>query len=226
LVNENSNASIQAVVSMLRKLARDTGAAIHLIHHVRKGNGEDATIDSVRGAGALIGAARAARVINKVSEEEALSLGVNHDEAKGIFRVDDGKANLAPPAEKAVYRRMVGVELANGEWVGVAIEFKLPDVFEGITAKDTRKVQDIVGGAMQNKKPYRQNIQAADWVGHAVGDVLGIDTHTDQGKGRVKRIVKTWIANDVLRMDKIEDERKKREVPIVVVGQWVNWDEM
>lgn len=226
LVNENSNASIQAVVSMLRKLARDTGAAIHLIHHVRKGNGEDATIDSVRGAGALIGAARAARVINKVSEEEALSLGVNQDEAKGIFRVDDGKANLAPPAEKAVYRRMVGVELANGEWVGVAIEFKLPDVFEGITAKDTRKVQDIVGGAMQNKKPYRQNIQAADWVGHAVGDVLGIDTHTDQGKGRVKRIVKTWIANDVLRMDKIEDERKKREVPIVVVGQWVNWDEM
>ena len=226
LVNENSNASIQAVVAMFRKLARETGAAIHLIHHVRKGNGEDATIDSVRGAGALIGAARSARVINKVSEDEAVSLGVSYEEARGIFRVDDGKANLAPPAEKAVYRRMVGVQLANGEWVGVAIEFKLPDVFDGITAKDTRKVQDIVGGAEQNKKPYRQNIQASDWVGHAVGDVLNIDTHSEQGKARVKRIVKTWINNDVLRIAKLEDERKKREVPIVVVGKWISWDEM
>ena len=43
-VNENSNSAIQVVVAMLRKLARETDAAIHIIHHVRKGNGDDATL--------------------------------------------------------------------------------------------------------------------------------------------------------------------------------------
>ena len=55
LVNENNNASIQAVVAMLRSLARQTRASISLVHHTRKGNGEDAGVDSVRGAGSLIG---------------------------------------------------------------------------------------------------------------------------------------------------------------------------
>ncbi|MGB1249076.1 MAG: amino acid adenylation domain-containing protein, partial [Candidatus Promineifilaceae bacterium] len=36
------------------------------------------------------------------------------------------------PAAKAVYRRMVGVQLPNMEYVGVATEFTLPDLFEGI----------------------------------------------------------------------------------------------
>ena len=65
LVNENNNGSVQAVVAMLRKLARDTNSSVQLVHHIRKTNGDDATIDSVRGAGSLIGAARAARVINR-----------------------------------------------------------------------------------------------------------------------------------------------------------------
>jgi len=44
--------------------------------------------------------------------EDALKLGVSETEALGIFRVDDGKSNMAPPAAKAVYRRMVGVQVA------------------------------------------------------------------------------------------------------------------
>jgi hypothetical protein len=226
LVNENSNASIQAVVAMFRKLARLTGAAIHIIHHVRKGNGEDATIDSVRGAGSLIGAARAARVINKVSEDDAIKLGVDEKEARGIMRVDDGKANLAPPAEKAAYRRMIGVQLANDEWVGVATEFKLPDLFEGITAKMTRAVQDIVAGAEEKETPLRENMQAKQWVGHAVGHVLGLDS-TDSGqKKKLASIIKTWIKTDVLRVEQMPDKRNGREAPCVIVGEWIRSEDM
>lgn len=225
LVNENSNASIQAVVAMFRKLARLTGAAIHLIHHVRKGNGEDATIDSVRGAGALIGAARAARVINRVSEDDAVKLGVDEKEARGIMRVDDGKANLAPPAEKALYRRMIGVQLPNDEWVGVATEFTLPDLFEGITAKMTRAVQDIVAGAEEEEKPLRANTQAKQWVGNAVGHVVGLDPEDSAQKKKLSSIIKTWIKTDVLRVDQVPDKRTGREVPCVIVGEWVRHDE-
>ena len=225
LVNENSNASIQAVVAMFRKLARLTGAAIHIIHHVRKGNGEDATIDSVRGAGSLIGAARSARVINKVTEDEAIKLGVDEKQARGIMRVDDGKANLAPPAEKALYRQMVGVQLPNDEWVGVAAEFKLPDLFEGITAKMTRAVQDIVAGAEEEEKPLRQNMQAKQWVGNAIGHVLGLDPADDAQKKKLSAMIKTWIKTDVLRIEAVPDKRNGREAPCIVVGEWIRSEE-
>ena len=222
LVNENSNSGIQAVVAMIRKLARDTNASISLVHHVRKGNGDDATIDSVRGAGALIGAARAARVINRITEDDALRMGVDEKAAKGIFRVDDGKANLAPPADKAVYRRMIGVQIDNEEWIGVCVPFDMPDAFDGITTRLARKCQDIIGGAMQNEKPYRQNSQANNWAGHAIAHTLGIDTSDKPGKTRMSSIIKTWIASDVLRVEEIHDARTGRDVPFLTVGTWIN----
>jgi hypothetical protein len=225
-VNENSNSGIQTVVALLRKLARDANVSVLLVHHIRKGNGEDATIDSVRGAGALIGAARAARVINRITEDDAVRMGVDPGSAKGIFRVDDGKSNLAPPAEKAVYRQMKGVQIDNGEWIGVAVEFKLPDLFENITTKMTRACQDIVGGAAQNEKPYRQNPQAKDWVGHAIGHVIDIDTSDKAGKQKMGSILKQWYATDVLRVESQPDERSGREVPCVFVGEWISWSEM
>jgi RecA-family ATPase len=221
LVNENSNASIQAVVAMFRKLARDTGAAVHLIHHVRKGNGDDATVDSVRGAGSLIGAARSARVINKITEDDALRLGVEEAEARGIFRVDDGKANLAPPAEKAVYRRMIGVQLPNEEWVGVAVDFKLPDPFENITKKMTLDIQNIVAKAEADGEPFRASVQAKQWVGHAIAPVLKLDTDNKAHKAKLSAIVKIWISNDVLRVENITSKRDGRDVPCVIVGEWI-----
>jgi RecA-family ATPase len=114
-INENDNVAMNAAVAAVRRVCDATDCSVGLVHHIRKTNGDEATVDSVRGAGSLIGAARAARVINKISQEDALKLGVSEQESLGIFRVDDGKANLAPPAAKAVYRRMVGVQLPNGE---------------------------------------------------------------------------------------------------------------
>ena len=221
LVNENSNASIQAVVAMFRKMARETSAAVHLIHHVRKGNGDDATIDSVRGAGSLIGAARSARVINKVTEEDAMRLGIDEREARGIFRVDDGKANLAPPAEKAVYRRMVGVQLPNDEWVGVATAFDLPDPFENITNKMVLDMQNIVAKAEADGEPLRASVQAKQWVGHAIAPVLKLDTDNKAQKAQLSGIIKTWVNNGVLKVETITSKRDGRDVPCVIVGEWI-----
>jgi hypothetical protein len=107
-------------------------------------------------------------------------LGVEEAEARGIFRVDDGKANLAPPAEKAVYRRMIGVQLPNEEWVGVAVDFKLPDPFENITKKMTLDIQNIVAKAEADGEPFRASVQAKQWVGHAIAPVLKLG-HRQQG---------------------------------------------
>ena len=226
LVNENNNGSIQAVVAMLRKLARDTNSSVQLVHHIRKGNGDDATIDSVRGAGSLIGAARAARVINRITPEDAMALGVDEHEALGIFRVDDGKANLAPPSDKAVYRRMQSVEIANGEHIGVATEFKLPDLFDGVTADNARNVQKLVQEAEANQTPYKANVQAKQYVGHAVAEELNLDMEKPGDKAKVKAIVKQWLKTNVLKAAEMYDKRQGRDVQCVVVGEMIKWDEV
>ena len=224
-INENDNVAMNAAVGAVRSVCDETDCAVALVHHIRKGNGDEATVDSVRGAGSLIGAARAARVINKISAEDAQKLGVSEAESLGIFRVDDGKANLAPPAAKAVYRRMVGVQLPNMEYVGVATEYAMPDLFDGVSARDAMKVQRAVGEAETQGEPLRANVQAKTWVGVTVADVLGLDLEKRHEKAKAKAIVGKWIENGVLRKTSAPSKRDGRDVPCVVVGEWITGEE-
>jgi len=221
-ISENDNMAMNAAVGAVRAIADATDAAIVLTHHIRKTNGEEATIDSVRGAGSLIGAARAARVLNRVSQEEAMKPGVSEEGSLGIFRVDDGKNNLSLPASKALYRRMESVLLANGEFVGVATEFKLPDLFDGISAKHAMEVQKLVGAAEERGEPMRKNAQAKTWVGQAVAVVLDLDMEKKHEKAKAKAVIAKWLETGVLREDTWKSGRDGREVPIIIVGEWIS----
>ena len=225
-INENDNVAMNAAVAAARWVADQTDAAVVLTHHIRKTNGEDATVDSVRGAGSLIGAARAARIINKVSQEDAQKLGVSEHESLGIFRVDDGKANLAPPAANALYRRMHGVELPNGEYVGVCIPFKMPDLFDGVSARDARDVQRLIGAAAERQEPMRLDARAKNWAGNAVAVQLDLDVEKKNEKSRCKAILKKWIDTNVLKVEEWPDKRAGRDVQCVVVGEWISHSEL
>ena len=226
LSSENDNVGINAIVAEIRRVADMTKCAIGLVHHIRKGNGEDASIDSVRGAGSLIGAARAARVINRMSADDAAKLGIDEAEARSIFRVDDGKANLAPPAASAVYRKMEGVKIDNGEWIGVCIPYTLPDAFDGISGKDAKAAQRIVADAHTAGEPLRESSQSKNWAGVPIADMLGIDITEKKGKAKIASIMKTWIKTNVLAVERITDPRQAREVAVVVVGEWISNDEV
>jgi hypothetical protein len=225
-INENDNMAVNAIVGEIRRVADETKSAIGLVHHIRKGNGEDASIDSVRGAGSLISAARSARVVNRMQPDEAARIGIDEAEARSIFRVDDGKANLAPPADAAVYRKMIGVKIANGEWIGVCVGYQLPDVFDGISGKDAKAAQKIVADAHSSGNPLRESSQSTSWVGIPIADMLGIDISEKKGKAKLALILKTWLKTNVLTVEKMFDQKKGRDVPIIVVGEWINSDEV
>ncbi len=215
-VNENSNSSIQQVVAMMRKLARETAASILLVHHVRKGNGDDAGIDSVRGAGSLIGAARAARVINKVTEDDAVKLGVAPLEARGIFRVDDGKANLAPPAHAAVYRRMVSVEIDNGEWVGVCVPFDVPDEWEGMNEKVVNDMLRIIELGIKTKNGSEEyySIRPQDkdrFVGQVIMNYAFDNPEHAKSDAQAKRIIKMWQERGLLEEFEYRSESQRKD---------------
>ena len=214
-VNENDNGAVNAIVGEIRRVADEANCSICLVHHIRKGNGEDAGIDSVRGAGSLIGAVRAARVINKISEDDAIKLGIPLDDARGIFRIDDGKANLAPPAAAAVYRRMIGVKIANGEYVGVCVPFTLPDEWEGMDEKTVNRILSLINAGILTEDGVEHYSSRPQDKERFAGSVISA-YHFDNAKhtkndAQAKRIIKHWMTTGLLEEFEYRSPGQRRE---------------
>lgn len=213
-VSENDNTAIDMVAKRWGVIADRTGCAIELVHHLRKLGLQEATAESSRGAIALVAAARSVRVLNKMTQEEAEKAGLDHP--RGYFRIGHDKENLAPASGGADWFHIASVSLPNGDNVGVVEPWDWPDAFDGITVYDLFKVQTAIDG-----KGCRLNVQAKDWVGHAVADVLGLDIANKADKARIGSMVRTWIKTGALVVVEVEDEHRKLR-PTVVVGKWAN----
>lgn len=237
-VPENDNAAMNAVIGAWRDIAAMTNCAIELVHHVSKAgalNGDDLGIYASRGAGALIDGVRSARFLTRMRMEEAERFGIEEQEAARHFRVNMGKANLAPP-EKATWRKMVPIHLGNGSglWpegdhVGVATVWTPPDAFEGMTARDLLRVQQAIEGS---DTPPKHNERATDWVGFTIGDSLGLDLGRDLKKqertpaqniarAKVRQLLSGWLKSGALVIDTTHSPRDGREIKLVQVGEAV-----
>jgi hypothetical protein len=141
-VVENDNPAIELVASAWAEIADVTDCAIELVHHARKTNGGAITVDDGRGGSALLAKVRSARTLNGMSKDEAARAGVENWRA--YFRIQNGKANLAPPADAADWYRLESVDLGNGggdkpgDSVGVVTRWTWPDAFEGVTDSSVR----------------------------------------------------------------------------------------
>lgn len=119
-VDENDNMAIDRVAQAFTRIAAETHCAVHLVHHTRKragGAGGEGDMDSARGASSLVSAARIAHTLCHMNEKDAKTRGLE-GERKWYVRLDDAKANLAPPQDKEVWFRKHGQEVG-GEKVGV-----------------------------------------------------------------------------------------------------------
>lgn len=212
-VSENDNRAIDVVTKAWGKLADECNCSINLIHHVRKGNGQEANADSARGAKALVDAARSVQVFNRMSPDEASLAGVAEDQRGFYFRVQNDKANLAPP-EKAAWYRMNNVSLDNGDQVGVACPWKWPELFEGISTRHLIAVQKVV-----EQGEWRADSQSPDWVGIAVAQALDLDPVV--AEKRIKGLLKDWVKNGALTVVDGKDEQRRTR-KFVVVGEWAH----
>ncbi|WP_245282290.1 MULTISPECIES: AAA family ATPase [Hyphomicrobiales] len=222
-VPENDNPAMDRVAKAWARVAARTGAAVHLIHHVRKTGGNEISIDDARGGGALINAARVGRVLNPMSTAEAERAGVEH--RFRYVRIDDGKANLAPRAEKSAWVKIESVPLMNGsqggtgDSVGVVTAWEFPNPMDAVTVDHLRRAQAAVNAG----GPYRENSQAADWVGLPIGRAMGLEVSPD-GKlskadaAKVKAALAVWISNGMFEVYEAPDaKREKRK--FVKVGE-------
>lgn len=218
-VAENDNGAIDTVAKEWGRIAGKTNTAVELVHHTRKTNGAEITVEDGRGAGSLLAAARSGRVLNPMSKDEAERAGV--DTPYSFFRVEDGKANMSPRSpDGADWYRMIGVDLGNGgglkpsDNVGVVGLWKWPDPFDGVSAADLLAVQRAIDGGH-----WRENVQAKEWVGHAVAEALDLDLDDKTSREKVKGLLKTWLKSGALVIvEALDEHRKSRKT--VGVGRW------
>lgn len=220
-VSENDNGAIDRVAKTWARIAEETNCAIELIHHARKTNGNEVTIEDSRGAVALLSAARSARTLNGMTKEEAERAGVENRRAH--FRVDNGKANLAPPPEGSTWFKMESVALGNGpldsdgDYIGVVTPWTWPDPLAGINTKDLRAAQAAVGAGSH----WRENAQCKDWVGIPIARALNLDPSKKSDKDKVRRLLKLWIDNGMFVVTQGLDEHRKPR-SFVEVGEPAN----
>jgi RecA-family ATPase len=121
--DENDNMAIDRVAQAFTRIASETGCAVHLVHHTRKranGAGGEGDMDTARGASSLVSAARIAHTLCGMSEKEGEKRGMPKGGHKWWVRLDDAKANLAPPQDKERWFKKHG-ENIGGESVGVLV---------------------------------------------------------------------------------------------------------
>ena len=92
--DENSNVDMEQVMGILRGLAERTDAAVLVLHHIRKSSGSSPNVDdSMRGASAVVNAARHTMLLTSLSSKDASRYGIAELERGLYFGVTSGKNN-------------------------------------------------------------------------------------------------------------------------------------
>jgi hypothetical protein len=151
-----------------------------------------------------------------MSEDEANQAGVEN--RKWHFRIDNGKANLAPPVDKAEWCKFVSVALDNGDHVGVPTPWRFPNAFDDITAKHLLAAQR----AVSDGGPWRENPQAKDWVGKPIAKVLKLNPDKKADRKKITTLVKAWIASGAFHEVEIKDPQRRDVRTFIEVGEWAN----
>ncbi|MHB9881075.1 AAA family ATPase [Pacificimonas sp. ICDLI1SI03] len=210
-VEENANSKIDKIAKEWSRVAKRANCAVVLVHHTPKMGGEKVTAEKSRGAVALPYAARVALTLNRMTTDEAEQFGVSDDERRAYFAVQDDKHNRAP-VEAADWFKLASTYLRNdpsGQWgdsVGVVESWTPPDAFDGINHTVLRAVYQAV-----SEGEWRDNWQSPDWVGHAIGNVIGEDASTPPGRKRILTLQKQWTGNLLAIEERPDAKRMTRK---------------
>lgn len=209
-LEENSNPHMDAAATAWAQIGQETGAAIDLIHHTRKANGQAVDVDSARGGKALTDASRVSQTLSVMSPEEAEELGIAPADRWRHVRLDDAKANMAPRAATARWFVLDMIALhngtddyPNGDNVAAIAPWTPPNVLAGASARELNVCLDAIaqGPAPDVLFTAGKRGGSARWVGSVLMDRLGISEQ------QARPIISAWLRSGLL----FEDEYKHPE---------------
>lgn len=231
-VTENDNGAIDMVTKRWARVADTGNCSIELVHHVRKLNGGEITVEDGRGAVSLLATSRSARALARMSKADATRMGLS-DVRHRLFHIADGKNNLAPPAvsEGGVWFELVGVPLRNGlaeagggtdgvaavmsgDSVGVVRRFVVDPHTQAVASDEKESTLALIKAG-----DWRRDPRAGDaWIGVPIAQGLGLDLFNEEEKGRVKSVVAEWIKAGTLQ-EVTRNDAQRRPRTFVIVAE-------
>jgi hypothetical protein len=223
---ENDNGAMDRAFAMWAHVAEQANCAIELIIHTRKATpGGTRSIEDARGGYAQIAATRDARLLVRMDAEEATKLGIAEGEIYKYVRIGDTKSNMSPPADKAQWYKLESVSLdnpaqeadADNPWpdnVQVVTLFKAPQLFDGVSMRVLDKAMRAIEAGQ-----WRESYHSPDWVGHAIGAAIDVDSNAPEGRARIRQIINEWLKSGAIERHQRRDGNRK-EVTFIRLGNW------
>jgi hypothetical protein len=214
-VKENENEAQDEVMRVFAKVADRANAAVVLVHHTRKG-ATAADPDSFRGGSSQVAGARTALTMASMSDKEAQEMGVAPQTRRRYVRIDNVKANMAPPASGAEWIELKSVPLGNrtaeypeGDEVQVAVKWTPPSAWEDVGEEETRAILFRIEAGLENGERYSARPQDKDrWAGNVIFEVL-----PDKTEAHAKEILRKWMRTGQLEVRDYQSpaQRKPRK---------------
>src|SRR5262249_8152113 len=217
-VNENDNVAMGEVIELYEQVAEEANCAVHLWHHFRKGNGSAATLESVRGAIAIVDAPRLVRLVEKMSKDDSDGFGVDPERRGFYFKSFNGKLTFVPPVHQMSWFELKSVTLDNawpfGDDMGVATAWQPPDTRElTLSPEQVSKIREEVG----IRPRYRLDVRASKWAGQAIAQALKLGQISKADKEVLKGLLDKLLKTGVLKTVVAVDEKRREEFTFVVV---------
>lgn len=221
-VSENDNAAIDAVAQEWVRVADQAHVGVVLVHHSRKLNGAEASVDDSRGASSLPSAARATLVLARMTKKEAEKVGRTKT-YKSMFRIADAASNLAAaPGDDEQWFEIASVDLGNARFAEDGTLLKRSDRI-GVArlstvvgaAEDEEDVEragcERVALAEIAKGGWRRDIRAGDgWAGIPIARAFRIDLDDLDGKAQVKNMIALWLRQGKLTEESQTDKNRNK----------------
>jgi hypothetical protein len=220
-VNENDNVQIDGVMTILRDLAHSTQSSVEVAHHFRKLNGDEASVDALRGATSLVGACRSVRIASNMSKDDATKYGID-DEQRGFYSwLQNGKANMLPPTHRRFWLFMASANLGNeqppfnADEVGVVTRWVPPEMSTELTPPEFR----LVRIAIQQGNPMmalRADPRSIGWMGKLLAQTLGRDESDKQVKTQMTALISRLEHGGYIKQEEMRDPRQGRRILVYV----------
>jgi hypothetical protein len=220
---ENRTEEMVRVMSLWSQVADRSGTAIYLVHHFRKGGGAG-DAEAFRGSSAIQGAARVMSTLSAMSEAEAERLDIDPATRRSYVRLDNAKSNMAPPADVALWFRLVSVCIDNAtekypaDYVQVVETWDPPSPFDDITWGTIVAILDEIDAGLANGSRYTDYHQKDSnrWAGTVV-----IKHMTRNGgkcsESKAKKILGKWVQEGLLAKENYHDpEQRKQKQGLIV----------
>jgi hypothetical protein len=91
-----------------------------------------------------------------------------------------------------------------------------------LTPADLLRVQTAIkAGRGEAGEGWRANVQTGEaWVGHAIGQALGLDVGRPREAAQARELLRTWLASGALVKAERSINAKGKTAPFVEVGRW------